>query len=83
MGATGVGWLLLGKILTYLQLTLSVLTSFYKPDFLTGAAVVIAIYFFHFPDKIRKKDFRYLTGVLAVSIVYDLFWIFFITDYHM
>ena len=52
-----------------------------KPDFLTLTAVAMAIYFFYFPEHLRRSGFRYLTGVLGISIAYDLVWIFLITDY--
>lgn len=52
-----------------------------RPDFLTQAAVVLAIHWFYFPEKVERKSFRYLTFALGLSIVYDLIWILFITDY--
>jgi hypothetical protein len=52
-----------------------------KPDFLTLTAVALAIYFFYFPEHVRRSGFRYLTGAIGISLVYDLVWIFFITDF--
>lgn len=52
-----------------------------RPDFLTQATVVLAIHWFYFPEKVERKSFRYLTFALGLSIVYDLIWILFITDY--
>ena len=60
---------------------LSTIVSFMKPDFLTLAASAIALFYFYNPDKIRKTGFKVLTLLLVLSIVYDLIWIFFITDY--
>lgn len=74
-------WLTIAKFFTYGQILLSVIVGVMKPDFLTLAAVALAIYFFYFPEHVRRSGFRYLTGVLGLSIVYDLVWILFITDY--
>jgi len=41
----------------------------------------MAIHFFYFPESVRRTGFRYLTGAIGISLVYDLVWIFFITDF--
>lgn len=81
MGYVNVMWLETCKFFTYGQLLLSGFVGFMKPDFLTLSAVVIALYYFKYPDSLRKRGFKELTSMIMISIVYDLIWIFFITDF--
>lgn len=68
--------------MVYIQIVLTVMTSFYKPDFLTLTAMALALFYFTFPDYTRRTAFRELNIVIGTSIVFDLIWILFITDYH-
>jgi|688.fasta_scaffold250556_2 hypothetical protein len=68
--------------MVYIQIVLTVMTSFYKPDFLTQTAMALALFYFTFPDYTRRSSFRELNLVIVTSIVFDLIWIIFITDYH-
>jgi hypothetical protein len=52
-----------------------------KPDFLTQSAVGLAIYYFYYPDNVRRWNFRALTALVIISIAYDLVWIYFIQDF--
>jgi hypothetical protein len=52
-----------------------------KPDFLTQSAVGLAIYYFYYPDNVRRSNFRALTALVFISIAYDLVWIYFIQDF--
>lgn len=81
LGYSSIVWLTIAKFFTYGQILLSVIVGFMRPDFLTQAAVALAIYWFYFPEKVKRNDFRYLTFALGLSIVYDLIWVLFITDY--
>ena len=73
LGYSSIVWLTIAKFFTYGQILLSVIVGFMRPDFLTQAAVALAIYWFYFPEKVKRNDFRYLTFALGLSI--------FITDY--
>lgn len=81
LGFVEIVWLTLARFLTYGQLVLSAITGFMKPDFLTQAAIGLAILYFNFPEPVKRHDFIILTGMVLISIAYDLFWIYFITDF--
>ena len=81
MGYVSVMWLTTAKFFTYGQLLLSAMTGFMKPDYMAMTAVAIALFYFYNPDNIRKSGFKFLTLMLIASIIYDLVWVFFITDF--
>jgi 4-amino-4-deoxy-L-arabinose transferase-like glycosyltransferase len=74
-------WLTTAKFFTYCQIVLSIIVGFMKPDFLTLTAALCALFYFHNPHKIRRSGFKWLNLLLAVSVVYDVVWIYFITDF--
>ena len=62
------------------QLVLTMLASYERPDFLTLTAVVLTIYCLENSDSMRRKFFRGLVGMIIVSLVYDVFW-FWVNDF--
>jgi hypothetical protein len=63
------------------QLIISILVSFFRPDFVTLTAVALGLYFLDKPENCKRVYFRYLVLLLLVSIVYDFLFLFWINEY--
>lgn len=74
-------WLNLTWFMLGVQLIISMLVSFFRPDFVTLTAVALGLYFLDKPENCRRIYFRYLVVLLLVSIVYDFLFLFWINDY--
>ena len=81
LGLAEILWLTIAKFLCFGYILLSVIVSFEKESFLSETAVCLGIFYFYNPENIRKFGFLCLTGMLFTSIIYDLFWVLFITDF--
>jgi hypothetical protein len=64
-----------------IQLVLTMLASYERPDFLTLTAVILTIYCLENSDTMRRKFFRGLVGLIMGSLIYDLAW-FAINDFN-
>jgi hypothetical protein len=75
-----VPWYTCTKHMLLVQLVLTMLASYERPDFLTLTSVVLTIYCIENSDSMRRKFFRGLVGLIMVSLIYDLAW-FSINDF--
>ena len=73
-------WYTCTKHMLLVQLVLTMLASYERPDFLTLTSVVLTIYCIENSDSMRRKFFRGLVGLIMVSLIYDLAW-FSINDF--
>jgi len=56
------------------QLTLTMLASQARADFITLTIVCITFYMLENTENLRRSTFRNLVGLIMVSLVYDIFW---------
>lgn len=73
-GYKQVDWLVFTKVLLYIQLCLSFLADFNRPDQVTLTVCVITIYFVHNNDKLQRSTFRVVVGLMFLSLIYDMLW---------
>lgn len=69
-------WAFFTYVMTVLQFIISMLVCLYKPDFLNFTVACLAIMLLHNIDQKQFHRFRILTGLLALSLGYDLLWFF-------
>ena len=71
-------WLMLTKVVTFIFLALTLLVMIKRPAFLSLTVCALAIYVIDNPANISRQTFRGLVLLLAVSWIYDFFWLFFL-----
>jgi hypothetical protein len=71
-GYRRVNWLMLTKVLIYLQLTLSFAVTYTKADFVTLTSCSLAMYAVNNTENLKRKFFRVIVGLVFLSLVYDL-----------
>lgn len=73
-GLNYVVWFDITRGCLILQLIITMLASFSRPDFLTLTAVCITFYMIENTDNLRRSTFRKMVGIILLSLVYDLVW---------
>ena len=71
-GYRRVNWLVLTKVLIYLQLTLSFAATYTKADFVTLTSCSLAMYAVNNTENLKRKFFRVIVGLVFLSLVYDI-----------
>jgi len=72
-----VPWYTLTKVVLGIQTILTVMTLFFRTDFVNLTVCTTAIYMLSNTDKIKKWTFRGLVFGIFISLIYDLLWFFF------
>ena len=57
-----------------LQMMLSMLSQYARKDFIVMTACCLGFYFMEFPQTVRRRMFRGMVGLLAMSLIYDVVW---------
>ena len=70
-------WYSLTKIVLVIQTILTLMTLFFRTDFVNLTVCTTAIYMLSNTDKIKKWTFRGLVFGIFISLIYDLLWFFF------
>ena len=79
-GYQRVPWFNVTMGMLFVQLVLSGLASYERPDFVTSTACALTIYLLENTENLRRRAFRQMLGLIAVSLLYDLIW-FALVDY--
>ena len=69
-------WLRCTIVMTFIYLFITILVSFYKPDFVNLACATIAIYLLSNLNAVKPKYFRALVALIILSMGYDILWFF-------
>jgi hypothetical protein len=72
-----VPWYSLTKVVLGIQTILTIMTLFFRTDFVNLTVCTTAIYMLSNTDKIKKWTFRGLVFGIFISLIYDLLWFFF------
>ena len=70
-------WYSLTKVVLGIQTVLTLMTLFFRTDFVNLTVCTTAIYMLSNTDKIKKWTFRGLVFGIFISLIYDLLWFFF------
>ena len=65
------------KVVLGIQTILTIMTLFFRTDFVNLTVCTTAIYMLSNTEKIKKWTFRGLVFGIFISLIYDLLWFFF------
>ena len=57
-----------------IQMILSMLSQYARKDFLVITGCCIGFYFMEYPETVRRRQFRAIVGLFAISLIYDVLW---------
>jgi hypothetical protein len=75
IGFAHIPWWSLTTTVLYIYAALTILVCFERPDFVNLTIVTAAIQMILSPKKIKRWSFRYLLYAVALTMIYDLFWL--------
>lgn len=81
MGHEGeTNWKIISKVVLIVYLLFTMLSCYYRPDFMSLTAVCGALFFFEKPQHVRRKEFLLFVCFLASTFVFDALHLFVLHD---
>lgn len=73
-------WLVSLLVILMIQLVLTILSQYMRPDFLNLTICALGLFMVTNPQNVDRKTFRFLIVGIVLSWIYDAFWIFWVAD---